>query len=395
MIKLYGLMFTIMRISYPLQTYIPALILVPFLLFQASCGNKRQNSGQVIISPRTVLELNPTDENPRNGEGDFIALNEGRILFIYSHFTGGAADHASAFIAGRYSEDEGVTWSDEDMEFFTNESGLNLMSVSLLRLNNGEIALFYLRKNSLTDCRPMLRISADEGRSWSEEISCIADRVGYFVLNNDRVIQLENGRLIAPVSLHAAPDMEWSDIGRIQAYHSDDNGRSWKAGEEAANPDGETLQEPGVVALKDGRIMMFMRNNSGFQYISFSSDGGASWSPARPGNIPSPRSPASIERIPSTGDLLMVWNNNGGKDPAIAGKRTPFNTAVSKDEGITWQHIRTLEDDPDGWYCYTAIEFVGDHVLLGHSAGNRKENNGLAVCHISRLSIDWIYGKQR
>jgi len=99
------------------------------------------------------------------------------------------------------------------------------------------------------------------------------------------------------------------------------------------------LQEPGVVALKDGRILMFMRNNSGYQYISYSSDQGESWSSAEPSTIKSPRSPASIERIPSTGDLLMVWNNNDGKKKAISGKRTPFNTAISRDDGKTWQMI--------------------------------------------------------
>jgi hypothetical protein len=89
----------------------------------------------------------------------------------------------------------------------------------------------------------------------------------------------------------------------------------------------------------------------------------------------------------------MAWNNNGGENKAIAGKRTPFNIGISKDEGKTWQVIRTLADDPDGWYCYTAIEFAGNHVLLGHCAGNRKENNGLAVTHISRINLDWIYEK--
>ena len=369
------------------------LLLMSFFLIQISCGTKAQSSDNEINTPQTVLKLNPSDDNPRNSEGDFITLNDGRILFIYSHFTSGDGDHASAFLAGRYSNDGGITWSDKDIKISSNESGLNVMSVSLLRLINGDIALFYLRKNSLTDCRPILRISKDEGKTWSEEVLCINDRIGYFVLNNDRVIQLKNGRLIAPVSQHAAPDMEWSGSGRIRTYYSDDNGVSWKAGKEVANPDDMTLQEPGVVALKDGRIMMFLRNNSGFQYISFSSDQGESWSPAEQSGIKSPRSPASIERIPATGDLLMVWNNNGGENKAIAGKRTPFNVGISKDEGKTWQIIRTLADDPDGWYCYTSIEFAGEHVLLSHSAGNRKENNGLAVTHISRLSLDWIYLK--
>jgi hypothetical protein len=261
---------------------------------------------------------------------------------MYSHFSGGGSDHSSGCIAGRYSDDDGETWSGEDIVYFRNESGLNLMSVSLLRLKNGEIALFYLRKNSLTDCRPVLRISADEGVTWGDEIECIADRVGYFVMNNDRVIQLKSGRLIAPVSLHATPDMEWSITGRILAWYSDDNGRTWKPGQEVDNPDRETLQEPGVVVLKDGRIMMFMRNNSGFQYICYSSDDGVSWSPAVPAHIPSPRSPASVERIPSTGDLLLVWNNNVGEDPAIAGNRI---------------------------------------------------NKGLSVAHITKIHLDWVYEK--
>ncbi|HEC42288.1 MAG TPA: exo-alpha-sialidase [Bacteroides sp.] len=371
---------------------IPILIMILFLQIQLSCGNKTKSSGEEVPVSHTVLELNPSDDNPRNGEGDFITLKDGRILFIYSHFTGGAGDHASGLLAGRYSDDGGKSWSDEDVIYFTNESGLNLMSVSLLRLNNGDIALFYLRKNSVTDCRPVLRISSDEGKIWSEEMMCIPDRIGYFVLNNDRVIQLENGRLIAPVAQHAAPDMEWTGHGVIQALFSDDNGSTWNASEIPANPDSVTLQEPGVVALKDGRIMMFMRNNSGFQYLSYSSDQGETWTPAEVSIIRSPRSPATIERIPSTGDLLLVWNNNGGEDPATAGLRTPFNAAVSKDDGVTWDPIRTLADDPDGWYCYTAFEFVGEHVLLAHSAGNRKENNGLAVCHISRVSLDWMYG---
>ena len=40
------------------------------------------------------------------------------------------------------------------------------MSVSLLRLRDGAIALFYLRKNALDDCRMVLRLSTDEGKTW-------------------------------------------------------------------------------------------------------------------------------------------------------------------------------------------------------------------------------------
>ena len=48
--------------------------------------------------------------------------------------------------------------------------------------------------------------------------------------------------------------------------------------------------------------MMLSRTDLGSQYRSYSADGGETWTPAEPTGIKSPLSPASIERIPSTGD---------------------------------------------------------------------------------------------
>jgi hypothetical protein len=52
--------------------------------------------------------------------------------------------------------------------------------------------------------------------------------------------------------------------------------------------------------------MMFIRAQMGSQYLSWSSDGGDTWSEPKASDIVSPLSPASIKRIPKTGDLLMV-----------------------------------------------------------------------------------------
>ncbi|MEA1952605.1 MAG: sialidase family protein [Planctomycetota bacterium] len=109
--------------------------------------------------------LPPGPGNPRNSEGDFIKLADGRILFVYTHFTGGGSDHATAHLAGRFSSDGGKTWTDKDTLVLANEGGFNIMSVSLLRLQDGRIALFYARKNSHTDCRPIMRISTDEAKT--------------------------------------------------------------------------------------------------------------------------------------------------------------------------------------------------------------------------------------
>src|SRR5690606_37475166 len=147
------------------------------------------------------------------------------------------------------------------------------------------------------------------------------------------------------------------------------------------------------VELKDGTIMMFIRSNAGVQMLAYSQDQGETWSDLEKSTLVSPVSPATIERIPKTGDLLAVWNNNLADDPDIARLRTHLNAAISKDEGRTWESIKTLEDDPDGWYCYTAMDFVDDHVLLGYCAGNRPQGTGLSVPNVTRLGVDWLYNE--
>ena len=360
------------------------------ILISAGCKNRAESNKNENKGMEVVLKLEPGSNNPRNSEGDFVELKDGRILFIYSHFLGtSGSDFGNAILASRYSSDKGKTWTQQDEKIVEQEGKMNVMSVSLLRLQNNEIALFYAIKNSVSDCIPYMRISTDEAKTWSDAIRCITDREGYFVLNNNRIIQLKDGRLLMPVSRHETPGGVWgpkSAKGTIYSYLSIDNGRTWRGSKNVSNPDSVILQEPGLIELKNGDIMMFIRTTEGVQYLSFSKDKGETWSTVEPSSIKSPCSPASIERIPSTGDLLMVWNNNG-----VNQIRTPFNVSISKDEGKNWEKIKTIEDNPDGWYCYTAIHFTDKNVLLSHCAGSRSEGTGLALTNITRLSLDWIY----
>lgn len=342
---------------------------------------------------RHVLLLDPSADNPRNSEGDFIRLKDGRILFVYSHFTGGSDDFDHAYLAGRYSDDGGQTWSKEDAIILPNEGKTNIMSVSLLRLKNNSIALFYLRKNSGMDCRLYMRVSKDEARTWSKPVCIEKDQVGYYVANNDRVVQLASGRLIVPVALHNTPTQKKMDnYGEIMCYLSDNNGKKWHRSSGTLNNKKVMLQEPGIVELSDERLMLFCRTNAGFQYQSFSSDYGDTWSEMKPSNIPSFMSPATIERIPSTGDLLLVWNYRSEDQHDFTGKRTPLCTAVSFDEGKTWTNRKILESNPKGWYCYTAIDFTDGHILLGYCAGIREKGmNGLQTLQVTRLPVEWLY----
>jgi sialidase-1 len=359
------------------------LILCLLIGLSMSCRNRPSDNKSQSIGPEDVLKLTTGPDNPRNSEGDFITLKDGRILYIYSHYFGNSADdHAHAYLAGRYSSDKGRTWTKEDVKIIDQEGTMNVMSVSLLRLQNGDIAFFYLRKNSTTDCIPMIRISNDEAKTWSEPSRCITDKEGYFVLNNNRVIQLKNGRLLLAVAMHGMPgDEKFHSVGRLWSYYSDDNGKTWTASAEVANPGNIVTQEPGLIELKNSKIMMFVRTTAGVQYYSWSKDKGETWSPVEPGNLKSPCSPASIARIPSTGDLLVVWNDNG-----VDQKRTPLNIAISKDDGKTWINNRVLENDPKGSYCYTAIHFTDQNdLLIGYF-----DWSTVGVT-IKKINIDWLY----
>jgi len=354
----------------------------------------------------TILNLIlPGPGHPRNSEGAFIQLKDGRILFAYSRFTSGGGDSDHADIAGRYSSDGGETWTKDDVTLLGNEGGLNVMSVSLLRLADGRIAFFYLRKNATNDCIPYLRFSADEARTWSEPVRAIGEK-GYFVLNNDRVAQLRGGRLLMPVAIHTDAGLHPVSRGRVTAYLSDDFGRTWRrAGSvlDCPAPSPEGLQEPGVVELRDGRVMMYIRTRLGCQYLSYSRDQGESWSAPQPSDLLSPQSPALIKRIPETGDLLLVWNDHAHVDPAMRavdqpgpgrkvywGKRTPLTVAISRDEGRHWEKGRNIEDRADGMYAYPALCFTGDRVLVAYGAGGEGAGH-LARSRIAYFNLNWLY----
>jgi sialidase-1 len=348
----------------------------------------------VANGQETLLTIEPTAEQPRNSEGDIVELQDGRLCLIYTKFTGGTADDSTADLAMRISQDGGKSWSDDQI-VVRHEGGQNAMSVSLLRLADGRIALFYLDKRSHEDCRPLMRISNDEAATFGPPISCITDEVGYYVMNNDRAVQLRSGRLVLPVALHNQPGQEKPDwAGRVMCYVSDDIGQTWRRSDsvlEGRSAEGArvTIQEPGVVELKDDRLMMFCRTNAGSQFVAYSPDQGNTWSKLKPSNLQSPVSPATIERIPWSGELLCVWNDHSGAHPFTPGKRTPHCVAISRDEGQTWSRSRIIEPDPDGWYCYTSMTILSDRILLTYCAGDSKVG-GLNRLKMVSLSRSWL-----
>lgn len=353
---------------------------------------------------QAVIDIPPSIDNPRNSEGAFLELKDGKLMFAYTRFYGGASDNAGADIVAIYSLDKGLTWSEKPVVLVKNNARENVMSVSLLRLQDEKCALFYLRKNGLDDCRLFMHTSDNEGITWSESVLTIP-APGYFVVNNDRVIQLKSGRLIVPANFHRMKGENPHEMKNFDSrgiaffYLSDDNGKTWKESETwwslpVASNSG--LQETGVVELKDGRLFSWARTDQGCQYGMFSWDKGETWTPPSPTAFRSPNSPLSLKRLPSTGHLVAIWNDHSGRfpvpevQPSTAG-RTPLVCAISKDEGKTWENFKVIENDPARGYCYTAIYFIDDHALLAYSAGGASTKGLLNLLRIRRIDQGWFY----
>jgi Neuraminidase (sialidase) len=338
-------------------------------------------------------DLDPTPEHPRSTEGGFVTLKSGRILFEYSQFSEGQHDYSPSAIARIYSDDQGLTWSQPEVVVPTGKYQ-NIMSVTLLRLASGRIARFYaVKKTMLRDCHPVIQLSSDEGQTWTEP-KLVTEAPGYFVLNNDRVIQTKSGRLIVPLGYHrtmgATDDWKsWDPRAIAIWYYSDDEGTTWKEADTwwtlpAVTTSG--LQEPGVVELPDGSIYSWFRTDQGAQWESFSTDNGVTWTAPRATQLKSPVSPASIKQVPGTKTLMVVFNDHSGKvaKPKEAKQRAPQAVAFSTDGGKTWGPSQLIEDDLTGWYCYTAIHFTDDSVLLAYVAGNAQ------IGRLSRLRIQRV-----
>ena len=328
---------------------------------------------------RVLLALKPETGTPRHSEGDLVTLADGGLLLIWTRFTSGTGgDHDPADLVASVSRDGGLMWSAPRV-VVPSEGGMNVMSVSLRRLQDGRIALFHLVKHSLVNCRPVVRFSSDEGMTWSAATEIVPpDDVGYDVLNNDRVFIDETGRMLVPVARHAGVGMtdRFSAAGRLRCHVSEDRGASWIAGDWAPEVSGVVLQEPGVFSARDGSVRMHARTNDGCHYIATSRDHGRTFSRPRPWTLRSPMSPATVERL-ADGDLLALWNEPASDVTASSAPRTPLVAARSSDDGATWGTRSILFDHPDGWYCYVAHLPAASGMYLVTCAGDRSNGNGL------------------
>ena len=351
---------------------------------------------------KQVLFLTTGEQNPRNGEGSIIRLNDGRIMHAFTEYCGDCEkDHGVARISACYSDDEGETWSDKSVLVEKDEKAQNIMSCNLIRLSDGRLGIIYLRKEINEQkgcyCMPVFRYSDDEGKTFSEMIYC-TDNLGYYCPFNSTALVLKSGRIVFPVSYNmkqydvfkTGVDMGIPEKGSyVKLLYSDDNGYNWSCYDakfETPYDFDIGITEPSVYEHENGDLFVWFRTKAGHQYGSVSEDGGKTWSGVCPYFFfTTPDSPMQIKKC---GDLTVAVFNPLPYTPVSTNtekwkspKRSPLVIAVSKNDAKDFsqnnmpsngklmplsESLYYIEDDLNESYCYPAIFDGGEYILVSY-----------------------------
>lgn len=372
------------------------------------------------------LVVSASPEAPKHGEQSVVRLKDGRLLLLWSEFVredlmpaserppasplrrNPTGDDGYARISGKTSTDLGRTWSEPFVVVDDKDALVNCISPSLTRMADGRILLAYSwrsggnGRDNYGNCAKMVRISSDEGKSWSERIRITPDNSEYHTGCHDRAWTLDNGRVIVqchtifpPGVAQPGPGYLRTTMGSYYAY-SDDHGKTWQRSEVMKDPIagyGGRFEEACLVQRADGSLVQFIRNVRGQSFMSESADRGATWTSPRPSGVFSALAPSYVTRLPKSDDLLMIWNPTWNPDTGIVGRRSVLACAVSRDGGRTWGLPKALETNLDQWAEYPGVTFDGDTALVFYRVfpSDRKR------CDLvqARVPISWFYDDSR
>lgn len=306
-------------------------------------------SGKLCLSSEDVCGIRVHERAqhmPSLPAGPFVRLDDGGLLSV-------AGNPAQGYI----SDDDGLTWREQPL-FSADSVTVAAHTGSLLKSGSGAIILGFANvgdkqwtwDNDMKDA-PGARLptcvtrSVDEGQTWQDPQTLHEDWTG---ATRD-VIQLRDGRIVfTSMKMRHNPGRH-----TVLCYFSDDDGMTWKPSnvmDLGGNGHHDGVTEGTIVELKDGRLLQYMRTNWGHLWRAISADGGETWHPYGPTEIPASSTPALLRRLAS-GRILLLWNrpypeghetypSQGGDGiwsatPA-SNFRAELSISFSEDECTTW-----------------------------------------------------------
>lgn len=330
------------------------------------------------------------DQFPHCLEGLIVPVGGDKLIATFT--MGGTFEPSEEnFTAIARSDDGGCTWSKAVPLFAHSSKGLFTSTI----YKQGDVIRAHLNTyrtdtNWAEDVQSYYSESYDDGRTFTTPRSlpgCINNvHIKQAVKIGDKLLLpfswreidgeawchpvLEKGNKVAMVNGIPSPQMTIaSDALPAQRYKegyfrwalentseyigvliSEDGGKTYRVcGRISGEGYGKVLCEPTLAVLRDGTLMMYIRCNSlKTLFETRSTDGGESWTPIKPLDLPTPITKVRLYTR-KNGDLLLLHNPNNER-------RSPLSLWISHDDGKTWsEKVDLVTDDerplayPDGY----------------------------------------------
>jgi predicted neuraminidase len=320
----------------------------------------------VQVLSRSVVFAHPSEDpyDPQNRYGfnhapSVVLLPDGRLLAAW--FSGPFEASVNQLILTSASSDNGTTWSPaQSFQDFPRKSDFDPAFIA-----DGQRTWFFFsagRWNRYPTVRDeaeevgpnsfstYARFSDDSGKSWSSPVA-VSPHHG----SRTNGIKLSTGELLLPMENFIERD--------ASVLKSVDGGRSWNLQGHINTPAG--ADEPTIVELSTGAVLMILRTRDGVLWKSVSSDKGDTWEPPEKTEMIGAATSSNLFRL-KDGRLVLTHNES----PHY---RTPLTIRLSGDDGATWRSPFELDainipsvDDPE-WskqVTYPSVAQLEDGSLL-------------------------------
>ncbi|PZX47588.1 sialidase family protein [Algoriphagus chordae] len=205
----------------------------------------------------------------------------------------------------------------------------------LYKNDAGKIILFYKEGPNPREWWGLYKTSEDEGKTWSEAIQIPPGMLGPV---KNKTVELADGTLLHPSSF------ETNGVWSMHVETTTSDVQNWNK-IEIDNGDFHAIQ-PTVLFYPNGKLQMLARTQEDVIGTTWSSDNGKTWSTVESTGLVHNNSGIDAVTLKSGVQLLLC---NPIKDG-----RNKLSLLMSMD-GINWEEIYVLEDQPKGEFSYPAI----------------------------------------
>ena len=362
--------------------------MVTLLLIAAAFSGAAQSPQYAFFSQATVASHGDGFDH---GLPCMARLQADRVLLAWSRWKPGSDDFA---VVGALSPDCGCTWS--AVTVFIDHAGL-LDADSGIVVCGDRVFLtcttVSFAKGIRTSTTWCIR-SDDNAKTWSAPYE-IAMNHKYTCGKCHHGIRLKSGTLLMGYSWDVvceqgqAHQSEGEMDLRAGVMRSTDDGITWTNGgdttatyEKVAGGAVAGTDEPALVALDDGSVLMLMRTGSTHLYEARSRDEGQTWQDIKPSPLTGTNAPAALSRFRagSGQGIFAAWDN--------AQDRFPLCVAASFDGGTTWSAPRDIgQPYTGGQASYPSVDQAPDGTLL---AAWQQDVPGGRDIRLARFSVDWL-----